>query len=744
MRTSALRRGIATLGVAAVASAGVVAVMSPSYAETTTLISTADTTWSYLDDGTDPADGLPDRTDWADPGFDDSGWKSAQGPFGAKGGQLASVSGYLPTTLLDQYREGTTNHEAFFFRTEVTIPEGGLEGVTSVPGSVRYDDAATVYVNGERVAGFDDSEITANLQYGGSNADVPKLGEFTVPVEELTEGENTIAVELHQGRASSSDIYFDFVGLELDDAETTAPSPISDQILNIGADETQRNVNWFSTAGGDEVVELVPASSLVDGAFPATGATVFAATGSPASEAGKTAYKATITGLKPTTEYAYRVGSAEGGWSEPATFTTGDFDDSYDFLYVGDPQIGSSGNVPSDTDGWSDTMEKARIEVPTAEWLLSAGDQVNSAPNETEYDGFLSPHAVRELATATTVGNHEAGSKSTYYSHYNVPNYDAESGDYWYTYGNTLYLNIDSNNRGEAGNQKHVEWMEKTLADNPDTEWQVVVMHHAMYSSGPHATDSDVLERRAFFSEEFQRLGIDLALAGHDHIYTRSHPMDGTTPVPAPEPAEGKATEIPAHQGTILYMTASSASGSKFYSGESGDADWVAVSNDQRVPQFTKVSVSSREIRLRTYRTSDMALVDEVALVDESEPEPGPDPEPTPEPTPTPQPTPTPPVTQPKPPATDPGCLAAGRTADRLERQVRRLQRKVTTTRAKVTRLSKRVKRLQRADARPARVKKVKRQVKRTRTVLRAARADLRWSRNQLGWATKVESLSCR
>ena len=32
------------------------------------------TVWSYLDDGTDPASGLPDRTDWADIAFEDSAW----------------------------------------------------------------------------------------------------------------------------------------------------------------------------------------------------------------------------------------------------------------------------------------------------------------------------------------------------------------------------------------------------------------------------------------------------------------------------------------------------------------------------------------------------------------------------------------------------------------------------------------------------------------------------------------------
>ena len=62
------------------------------------------TTWRYLDDGTDPSNDLPTRTDWAAPEFDDSEWQSASGSFGALQGKLDELSGgYLPENLLNQY-----------------------------------------------------------------------------------------------------------------------------------------------------------------------------------------------------------------------------------------------------------------------------------------------------------------------------------------------------------------------------------------------------------------------------------------------------------------------------------------------------------------------------------------------------------------------------------------------------------------------------------------------------------------
>ncbi|WP_244930847.1 metallophosphoesterase family protein [Nocardioides sp. W7] len=585
-------------------------------APTGPVISTADTTWRFLDTGTDPAAGLTPRTAWTAPAYDDSTWKSAVGSFGAKNGAISDLGNdSTPRTLVNQYKNGTAfpDIEALFFRTKVDVPAAVLAEAGSFVGTIKYDDTATVYVNGIRVAGFLDGSVTANLQYAGNSGGSPVSSPLTIPASAFTAGENTVSVEIHQDRTTSSDIYFDLVSLEAsadEVPEVPTDSGITDLILGIGANEAQRNVNWYSATTEAQVVELVAADQLVGGQFPATGAATFTSTQGLAAELGKTWHKATLAGLEATTEYAYRVGTGTT-WSPTHRFTTGDYDNEFDFIYVGDPQIGSSGNIASDTSGWSDTLAKAKIQVPTAEWLLSAGDQVDSAGNEDQYDGFLSPHQVKEWATSPTVGNHEVGSRTAYYQHYNVPNYDATSGDYWYTYGDTLFMNLDSNFNTEPQRAAHVAWMEDAIELNPDAKWQVVVQHHAMYSSGPHATDSDNVTRRATMAAQFQRLGVDLALAGHDHIYTRSHPMAGNTPVPE---TDGTPDTIQAGEGSVLYMTASSSSGSKFYGASNAGQPWVGVSAQPNVPQFTQVSVSDASIRLTTYRADTLAVVDEVTL----------------------------------------------------------------------------------------------------------------------------------
>ncbi|HJA37772.1 MAG TPA: hypothetical protein H9793_02130, partial [Candidatus Brevibacterium intestinigallinarum] len=218
------------------------------------LVESGVTDWSYLDTDTDPADGLENRTDWTAPSFDDSSWETAQGSFGALRGELQELSGgFLPDNLLTQYKEGApgTNIEAFFFRTDVTVDAEDLADGEQLAGTIRYDDAATVFVNGEKVAGFHDDGFDfpetgerRNMQYGGSNSSAPREGTFTVDPEVLVEGENTIAVQLHQGRASSSDLYFDFEELSLQPAPE--PQGQSSILLGVGSDQSERNISWFT------------------------------------------------------------------------------------------------------------------------------------------------------------------------------------------------------------------------------------------------------------------------------------------------------------------------------------------------------------------------------------------------------------------------------------------------------------------------------------------------------------------
>lgn len=579
----------------------------------------AETVWSYLDDGTDPAAGLSERTGWTRDDYDVSGWNTGAGSFGAKKGAIADLGGgCTPAVLLNQYKADGNDIEAFFFRAAVNVADPAA--VTAITGSVLYDDAATVYLNGTKIAGFDDDGITSNLQYGGSNASAPKTGTINITdagqiAGLLQSGINLVAVEIHQGRASSSDVYFEMPSLQFSTEPVEQPQAEQGSVsISVGADETQRNFTWYCNQAGDGVVYLAKSSELVEGQMP-EGAKAITATATEATnKAGYYSNQATVTGLESGTTYAYQLVNGETK-SEIGTFTTGTAG-TFSFAFAGDPQIGASGNVVSDTDGWEKSLNIIANDgiFSGVDFLLSAGDQVNTASNEDQYDGYLDHEALYSLPVATVVGNHDSSS-AAYDEHFNVPNESgygatAASADYYFVYNHVLFLVLNSNNTSTAA---HKAFMEQAIAATAGQEitWKVVTFHHSIYSVASHATEDSIISRREQLVPVFQELDIDVVLMGHDHVYCRTYMMDGLTPMTDPDLYDdGEYSSITNPTG-ILYVTANSASGSKFYSIQSSvEFPYSRVMNQEQVPNVSRVDVSDSQFTITTYRTNDLSVVD--------------------------------------------------------------------------------------------------------------------------------------
>jgi hypothetical protein len=133
-------------------------------------------------------------------------------------------------------------------------------------------------------------------------------------------------------------------------ASAADTATLSGIVLGVGANETQRTVTWYSSADTTQVVQVAPTAQVVNGEFPAGAATFDASGAANIATSGGFNRHATITGLKEDTAYSYRVGT-EGNWSSAYSFKTQDFEGDYDFLFYGDPQIGSSGDLAQDQAG---------------------------------------------------------------------------------------------------------------------------------------------------------------------------------------------------------------------------------------------------------------------------------------------------------------------------------------------------------------------------------------------------------
>ena len=419
-------------------------------------------------------------------------------------------------------------------------------------------------------------------------------------------------------------------------ATPASPATLSGVILGVGANESQRIVTWYSSTDTVQSVQLAPTSSLADGAFPATAAS-FSAVGSKNIESsGGYNRHATLTALEENTEYSYRVGS-EGAWSATYSFQTQSFDGEYDFLFYGDPQIGSSGDLEKDEAGWRDTLDVSLAANPDAQILVSGGDHVESANVEEQWDSFLAPDKLRQYPWAATIGNHDVGGKA-YEQHLYTPNTDrsgayyrngdptsdSSGGDYWYMYNDVLFIDLNSNSyatsQGGGGDEAHVKYVTDVVEQHGDeAKYTVLVYHHAIYSPAAHAQDTDNKIRRVDFPTTFSELGVDLVLQGHDHSYSRSYEIKNGEKANTDE--QPGTAEVAPGPGGVIYVTANSASGSKYYditapdnsgtSGAGNGADplnpenyWYnSVQNQEHVRTYVKVQVQKDQLVVENIRS---------------------------------------------------------------------------------------------------------------------------------------------
>ncbi len=315
--------------------------------------------------------------------------------------------------------------------------------------------------------------------------------------------------------------------------------------------------------------------------------------------------KVTVTGLEQGKTYYYSY-TESGVWSEAQPVKVQPSDE-FTVLFVSDAQIGRSGDetleeiLIRDTCGWNYTVEKMLTAYPNAAFAISGGDQFQSPDSLVQMKAYLSPEALRSLPVANTIGNHDNDS-SLYGEIFNNPNQvdelmaDEAGTGYYYTYGDVLFITINSNNDFMFDTAKVLR--EATQA-YPDTKWRVVTMHHNPYSAS--LSDDDFSQERLFFSSLYDLYDIDLCLSGHDHLYSRTDTMYA-----------GKITDS---EGTV-YIQSSSASGSNYDPLPESTASFIVSSFDVRVPTYTAFTFTDDAIEGTTYRTDSDEIIDSFEIND--------------------------------------------------------------------------------------------------------------------------------
>ena len=225
--------------------------------------------WTFDDTGVDrgssavvSGDSGYDSSNWKHPDFPASGWSSGAGilGFGALGQSGSSVT---PTTAMGQgTASGGSNPNTCYLRRNFNIDDAS--SVSQVGASILADDGVIVYLNGVEVHRSNLDTGTINHSDQAENAiggnDESTYNNFTIDPAVLLDGENILAVEVHQASANSSDIGFD---MELSVSQAgdsgnviNAPTYINARVLN-GGEWSALVSHYYSTGNYPQPGDLV-------------------------------------------------------------------------------------------------------------------------------------------------------------------------------------------------------------------------------------------------------------------------------------------------------------------------------------------------------------------------------------------------------------------------------------------------------------------------------------------------------
>jgi hypothetical protein len=235
---------------------------------------------------------------------------------------------------------------------------------------------------------------------------------------------------------------------------------------------------------------------------------------------------------------------------------------------------------------------------------------------------------MRTQTSAQTLGNHDynrSEPQALFGQHFSLPNQweeDPTGGNYWFKQNGVLHLNISTENRDFESHRKFLE--ETIAAQGDETTWTILTFHRSIYSAGIHAHTDGREIREAFAPVLAEIDGIDMVLAGHDHSYARTHLMDGTD-VASEETTTAPEGHDQVHPegNELLYITANSSSGSKYYDlVPESTTPWTAVRDQSRTPTTANVQVGECSITTTTVRVDNGEQIDKVELVkDKTAPE---------------------------------------------------------------------------------------------------------------------------
>jgi hypothetical protein len=464
-----------------------IVIASYSYSQ----IITEGSVWKYLDDGTDQ------DTAWRFPGFDDSGWEENNAKLGYGVDDLQ--------TELSYGDDASNKYITYYFRKTFFIADS-LDINLLMLGLLR-DDGAVVYINGTELlrsnmpSGEIDYLTQASEAVYGESENVFNFYQF--PASVVHDGENTIAVEVHQISKMSLDLAFDLK-------------------MDFSVYSIFRKAPYLIFPGNNtEMIVMWQMDSLRNSTFYWGTDTTYSADSILVDEFGNDhQFKVQLSDLDPGTKYFYKV------YSDSLNYKTGNFrtgapdsDADIGFYVYGDTRTN-----PAIHDKVMEVMMSDMEQHPEMQTIvISTGDLVEDGDDESDWDDdFFNPNftyiqqMLAHLPYVNAVGNHE-GQGMLFNKYFPYPMFVSERFYYSFDYGPAHFTVLDQFTSYAIGSPQY-EWLVNDLASS-DKPWKFILLHEPGWSAGGHSNAIGVQNRIQPLCKEYV---VQFVLAGHNHYYSRA------------------------------------------------------------------------------------------------------------------------------------------------------------------------------------------------------------------------------
>jgi len=179
-------------------------------------------------------------------------------------------------------------------------------------------------------------------------------------------------------------------------------------------------------------------------------------------------------------------------------------------------------------------VSDAIIADNTAQIVTISGDISYADGEQSTWDDWFNyqQDSMARIPWITAVGNHEnePGFEFTPYEHRFDSDGEIESETFWYSrnYPGVHMVFMSTEHDFNAGSAQY-NWLQQDLSsvDRAVTPFVIVYGHSPMYSSNSY--HGSEIELRDSLESLYVEKGVDFVIAGHDHFYERTWPVNSET-----------------------------------------------------------------------------------------------------------------------------------------------------------------------------------------------------------------------